>query len=64
MNDRIENGLDVLRREARCAEGRERNWKRHNEIVRRAQQHVEACGGNWLEYAPRFSLEIANLMRL
>lgn len=64
MIDRIEGGLDILRREARGARGRDRNWRHHNSIMRRAQQHVEACGGSWLEYESRFKREIAELMRL
>lgn len=64
MIDRIENGLDVLRREARGASGRDRSWRHHNSIMRRAQQHVEACGGYWPEYESRFKREIAELMKL
>ena len=64
MIDRIEGGLDVLRREARGAFGRYRNWKRHNELMRRAHQHVEACGGSWPEYESRLKREFAELMKL
>ena len=64
MIDRIEGGLDILRREARGARGRDRSWRHHNSIIRRARDHVEACGGNWQEYEPEFKREIAELMRL
>lgn len=64
MIDRIEGGLDVLRAEARGARGRDRSWRHHNSIMRRAQDHVEACGGNWQEYESRFKREIAELMKL
>ena len=64
MTEQIENGLDILRREARGARGQDRNWRHHNSIIRRARDHVEACGGNWQEYEPEFNREIAELMRL
>lgn len=64
MIDRIEGGLDILRREARGARGRDRSWRHHNSIIRRARDHVEACGGNWSEYEPSFKREIAELMNL
>lgn len=64
MIDRIEGGLDVLRREARGVRGRDRSWAVHNSIMRRAQQHVEACGGSWPEYESRLKREFAELMRL
>ena len=62
--DRIQGGLDILRREARGATGRERSWKHHNSIMRRAQQHIEFCGESWRDYEPGFKREIAELMRL
>lgn len=64
MNERIEGGLDILRREARGARGRDRSWRTHNALMRRAQQHIEACGGFWPEYESRLSREFAELMRL
>ena len=64
MLDKIENGLDILRREARGAFGRYRSWARHNLLMRRAQQHIEACGGSWCEYESRLKREFAELMRL
>ena len=64
MINKIEDGLNVLRREAQGAHGSDRRWTRHNDIMRRAQQHVEACGGDWLEYESRFKREIAELMNL
>ena len=62
--NQIENGLNVLRAEARGARGRDRCWMHHNSIMRRAQQHIEACGGNWAEYESRLKREFAELMRL
>lgn len=64
MIHRIEDGLDVLRREARGARGRDRSWMHHNSIMRRAQQHIEACGGCWPEWESRLKREFAELMRL
>ena len=64
MTEQIENGLDILRREARGARGRDRSWMHHNSIMRRAQDHVEACGGSWQEYESSFKREIAELMKL
>lgn len=64
MNARIEDGLNVLRREARGARGKRRDWPLHNELLRRARAHVEACGGCWAEYGPRLSREFAELLRL
>ncbi len=64
MTEQIENGLEILRREARGARGRDRSWSHHNSIMRRARDHVEACGGNWQEYESGFKREIAELMKL
>lgn len=64
MIDRIEGGLDILRREARGSKGKHRNWKTHNILMRRAQQHIEACGGEWLEYQSQLSKEFADLMKI
>lgn len=58
----IQNGLDILRREARGT--RDRTWRHHNEIMRRAAEHVRACGAEWFEIEPEFSREIAELLRL
>ena len=64
MLDGIEGGLDVLRREARSSKGRWRCWKTHNQLMRRAREHIEACGGDWVEYEPQLSREFAALMKL
>lgn len=64
MIDRIEGGLDILRREARGSKGKHRNWKTHNTLMRRAKEHIEACGGDWFEYESALSREFAALMRL
>ncbi len=58
----IQAGLDILRREA-CG-SQDRSWKRHNEIMRRAEDHVRACGADWFEIEPEFSQEIAELLGL
>ena len=63
MQARIEDGLEILRREARY--GKPRNWKRHAELMRRARDHVLHCGGDWeRQYQGRTSREFAELMRL
>lgn len=62
--EQIENGLNTLRAEARGTRGKNRSWKRHNELMRYAQLHVEKCGGSWEEYEPRLKREFAELMRL
>lgn len=62
LEARIQGGLDILRREARGT--RERSWRRHNEIMRKAAEHVRACGGKWFLIEPEFSREIADLMKL
>ena len=64
MHDHIEEGLEILRREAREARGRDRSWRRHNEIMRLAQRYIEACGGSWPEYDSRLMREFAELMKL
>lgn len=62
LEERIKDGLDILRREARS--GRKRSWPRYHEIMRRAEAHVLACGGNWFEMQERFAKEITDLLRL
>lgn len=64
MTDQLENGLNILRAEARGARGKDRNWKHHNSLMRRAQRHVEFCGGYWGDYAGQLSREFAQLMRI
>ena len=64
MIRQIENGLRVLRAEAKGARGKDRNWIHHNSIMRRARSHVEACGGDWGKYESSLKREIAELMRL
>lgn len=60
----IENGLDILRREARYARGKRRSWKYHNALLWRAEAHIEAAGGCWEDYASSLSHEFAALLRL
>lgn len=65
MNDLescIQGGLDILRREARYT--RRRSWKRHNALMRAAQAHVLACGGDWESMCGALSREFADLLRL
>lgn len=64
MTTHIQGGLDILRREARGLRRRDRDWKQHNLLMRRAQQHIEACGGDWSEYEGRLRIEFAELMKL
>lgn len=64
MIDRIEGGLDVLRREARSSKGCWRCWKTHAQLMSRAREHIAACGGDWFEYEAQLSREFAELMRL
>lgn len=58
----LQPGLDILRREARC--GKRRSWRKYADLMRRAEEHVLACGGNWSEIRPVFAREIANILRL
>ncbi len=64
MMSNIENGLDVLRREAKGARGKRRSWKTHNALMRRAEAHIEAAGGIWEDYRPTLSREFAELLKL
>lgn len=64
MDNQIQSGLDVLRREARGIPNEERNWKHHQELMERAAEHVKACGGDWTQYASGFKRELADLMKI
>ena len=64
MENRIQGGLDILRREAKGCSGKRRNWKTHNELMRQAEQHITACDGDWERYASSLKREFAELMRL
>lgn len=64
MEDRIQDGLEILRREARGSRGKRRSWKHHEKLMKQAAQHVRFCGGVWEDYAASFKKEIAELMRL
>ena len=60
--ERIQGGLDILRREARyCVE---RSWRKYQEIMRQAEEHVTACGGSWETVQTEFSQEITELLEL
>ena len=48
--DRIQGGLDVIRREAKGARGKDRSWKKHNRLMRaaltaRGRLHRQAKSG-------------------
>lgn len=64
MENRIQGGFDILRREAKGCRGKKKSWKMHNDLMRRAQLHVEFCGGDWERYASSFKRELAELMNL
>ena len=64
IQDRIQGGLDVVRREAKGARGKRRSWKTHAKLMRMAAQHVAACGVPWEAYESAFSIELAELMKL
>lgn len=64
IQDRIQGGLDIVRREAKGARGKRRSWKTHAKLMRMAAQHVEACGVPWEAYADEICRELAELMRL
>lgn len=58
----INDGLDIIRREARGTT--ERTWEAHHDFMLRAAQHVEACGGCWEDYAAAFKRELQELLNL
>lgn len=62
-NSNIQNGLDILRREARgtqaCGCEKDRTYKR---IMQAAERHVNTCGGDWFAIKDKFSEEIADLL--
>ena len=62
--ERIQGGLDVIRREAKGARGKDRSWKKHNRLMRAAQAHIEACGADFGEYKGQLSVEFAELLKL
>ena len=62
--ERVRGGLDVLRREAKGARGKDRNWKTHNHLMRAAQAHFVACGADFGEYKGQLSVEFAELLKL
>lgn len=64
MENRIQDGFDILRREAKGCRGKRRSWHTHDELMRQAERHVLACGGDWERYASSFKRELAELMRL
>ena len=60
--ERIQSGLNILRREARGCRGQ--GWPTYHDIMRRAEDHVWACGGDWFEMKDRFAREITDLLKL
>lgn len=62
--ERIQGGLDVIRREAKGARGKDRSWKKHNRLMRAAQAHIESCGVPWEAYESEVSRELAELLKL
>lgn len=62
MNEMFESGLNILRREAK--EISADDWKSYEDLMRQAEQHVIACGGDWERYASSFKRELAELMKL
>ena len=64
IQDRIQGGLDVVRREAKGARGKRRSWKTHARLMRMAAQHVEDCGVPWESYESAVSRELAELLKL
>ena len=62
--ERVRGGLDVLRREAKGARGKDRSWKTHNHLMRAAKAHIEAFGADFGEYKGQLSVEFAELLRL
>ena len=64
IQDRIQGGLDVVRREAKGARGKRRNWKMHARLMRMAAAHIESCGAPWEAYESALACEFAKLLRL
>ena len=62
--ERIQGGLDVVRREAKGARGKRRAGKTHARLMRMAAQHVEDCGVPWESYESAISRELAELLKL
>lgn len=62
MNEMFESGLNILRREAR--EIPADDWKSYEDLMRRVEQHIIACGGDWERYASSIKREFAELMKL
>ena len=61
---RVENGLNVLCSEAKGCKRKDRTWKTHNVLLKRAEQHITACGGCWEDYRASLSREFADLLNL
>lgn len=62
--ERIQGGIDVLRREAKGARGKDRSWKTHNHLMRAAKAHIEAFGADFGVYKGQLSVEFAELLKL
>ena len=62
--ERIQGGIDVLRREAKGARGKDRSWKPHNHLMLAAQAQHFAFGADFGEYKGQLSVEFAELLKL
>ena len=60
----VENGLNVIRNEAKGCKRKDRTWRYHNLLMRKAEQHITACGGCWEDYRASLSREFADLLKL
>ena len=64
IQDRIQGGLDVVRREAKGARGKRRSWKTHAELLRMAAHILQPIAASSTIHPPSVSRELAELMRL
>lgn len=64
MSERLQGGLDVLRRMARNGSKKKHRWKTHHRLMRIAAEHVQACGAPWDAYENALSVEFAELLGL
>lgn len=64
MSERLQGGLDVLRRMARNGRGKKHRWKTHCRLMRMAAEHVQACGAPWETYESAIACEFAELLGL
>ena len=60
----VEGGLNILRAEASGCRKKDRTWRYHNLLMRKAEQHITACGLYWEDYSASLSREFAELLKL